>query len=84
MFEMNNFVYKIGEVLKRLDFKDFVFKKYIFSFEKEGYFFWRNNLGYCFFIEEDIKVLEMFLELISYDGMIIEFVVRKIGMVNKK
>ncbi|WP_340598991.1 DUF3967 domain-containing protein, partial [Priestia megaterium] len=36
------------------------------------------------FTEEDIKALEMFLELISYDGMTIESVARKIGTANKK
>lgn len=84
MSETNNFVYKTGEVLKRLDLKDSVFKKYIFSLEKEGYSFRRNNLGHRLFTEEDIKALEMFLELISYDGMTIESVARKIGMANKK
>lgn len=84
MSETNNFVYKTGEVLKRLDLKDSVFKKYIFSLEKEGYSFQRNNLGHRLFTEDDIKALEMFLELISYDGMTIESVARKIGMANKK
>nr|WP_280157698.1 MerR family transcriptional regulator [Priestia aryabhattai]MDH3135371.1 MerR family transcriptional regulator [Priestia aryabhattai] len=84
MSETNNFVYKTGEVLKRLDLKDSVFKKYIFSLEKEGYFFRRNNLGHRLFTEDDIKALEMFLKLISYDGMTIESVARKIGMANKK
>ena len=84
MSETNNFVYKTGEVLKRLDLKDSVFKKYIFSLEKEGYSFRRNNLGHRLFTEEDIKALEMFLELISYDGMTIESVARKIGTTNKK
>ncbi|MFL0499083.1 DUF3967 domain-containing protein [Priestia megaterium] len=84
MSEINNFVYKTGEVLKRLDLKDSVFKKYIFSLEKEGYTFQRNNLGHRLFTEDDIKALEMFLELISYDGMTIESVARKIGLANKK
>lgn len=84
MSETNNFVYKTGEVLKRLDLKDSVFKKYIFSLEKEGYSFRRNNLGHRLFTEDDIKALEMFLELISYDGMTIESVAKKIGMANKK
>lgn len=84
MSETNNFVYKTGEVLKRLDLKDSVFKKYVSSLEKEGYSFRRNNLGHRLFTEEDIKALEMFLELISYDGMTIESVARKIGTANKK
>lgn len=84
MSDTNNFVYKTGEVLKRLDLKDSVFKKYVFSLEKEGYSFQRNNLGHRLFTEEDIKALEMFLELISYDGMTIESVARKIGTANKK
>ncbi|MGG3272469.1 DUF3967 domain-containing protein [Priestia aryabhattai] len=84
MSDTNNFVYKTGEVLKRLNLKDSVFKKYVFSLEKEGYSFQRNNLGHRLFTEEDIKALEMFLELISYDGMTIESVARKIGTANKK
>ncbi|MEK6449669.1 DUF3967 domain-containing protein [Priestia aryabhattai] len=84
MSEINNLVYKTGDVLKRLDLKDSVFKKYIFSLEKEGYTFKRNNLGHRLFTEEDIKALEMFLKLISYDGMTIEAVARKIGETNQK
>lgn len=84
MSDMNNFVYKTGEVLKRLDLKGSVFKKYVFSLEKEGYSFQRNNVGHRLFTEKDIKAFEMFLELISYDGMTIESVARKIGTANKK
>ncbi|WP_456363374.1 DUF3967 domain-containing protein [Priestia aryabhattai] len=84
MSDTNNFVYKTGEVLKRLDLKGSVFKKYVFSLEKEGYSFQRNNVGHRLFTEKDIKAFEMFLELISYDGMTIESVARKIGTANKK
>ena len=36
MSEINNLVYKTGEVLRKLNLKDSVFKKYISSLEKEG------------------------------------------------
>ncbi|MBX9971355.1 DUF3967 domain-containing protein [Priestia aryabhattai] len=84
MSEINNFVYKTGEVLKRLNLKDSVFKKYVSNLEKEGYVFQKNNLGHRLFTEEDIKALELFLELISYDGMTIESVAKKIGETNRK
>jgi DNA-binding transcriptional MerR regulator len=79
MSEMNNLVYKTGEVLRKLNLKDSVFKKYISSLEKEGYVFQKNNMGHRLYTEKDIKALEMFLELISYDGMTIESVAKKIG-----
>ncbi|MGN7485750.1 DUF3967 domain-containing protein [Priestia megaterium] len=84
MSEINNFVYKTGEVLKRLNLKDSVFKKYVSNLEKEGYVFQKNNLGHRLFTEEDIKALELFLELIGYDGMTIESVAKKIGETNRK
>lgn len=79
MSEIDNLVYKTGEVLKKLNLKDSVFKKYISSLEKEGYVFQKNNMGHRLYTEKDIKALEMFLELISYDGMTIESVAKKIG-----
>jgi len=84
MSEINNFVYKTSEVLKKLNLKDSVFKKYVSTLEKEGYVFQRNNLGHRLFTEEDIKALELFLELISYDGMTIESVAKQIGKTNQK
>lgn len=79
MSEIDNLVYKTGEVLRKLNLKDSVFKKYISSLEKEGYVFQKNNMGHRLYTEKDIKALEMFLELISYDGMTIESVAKKIG-----
>ncbi|MBY0008135.1 DUF3967 domain-containing protein [Priestia aryabhattai] len=84
MSEINNLVYKTGEVLRKLNLKDSVFKKYISSLEKEGYVFRKNNMGHRLYTEKDIKALEMFLELISYDGMTIESVAKKIGRTYQK
>ncbi|RAS91850.1 hypothetical protein A3863_04530 (plasmid) [Priestia endophytica] len=72
-------VYKTNEVMNKLNLKDSVFKKYIALLEKEGYVIQRNGQGHRLYSEEDVETLEMFMELIKYDGMTLESVAKKIG-----
>ena len=75
-------VYKASDVMEKLGLKDSVFKKYIYLLEKEGYVFQRNNKGHRIFTEDNIKTLEVFLELSRYDGVTLESVAKKIAEMN--
>ena len=74
-------VYKSGEVMKMLNLKESVFKKYYLALEKEGYMIQKNSAGHRVFTEKDIQTLETLMKLIQYDGMTIESVAKKIGAV---
>lgn len=76
-------VYKPSDVMKQLDIKESLYKKYIAALEKDGgYVFQKNQQGHRIFTAEDIQILEKFMELIKYDGMTIEKVAKKIGEMN--
>ena len=76
-------VYKPSDVMKQLDIKESLYKKYIAALEKDGgYVFQKNQQGHRIFTAEDIQTLEKFMELIKYDGMTIEKVAKKIGEMN--
>lgn len=76
-------VYKPSEVMKQLNIKESLYKKYILALEKDaGYVFQKNQQGHRIFTAEDIQTLEKFMELIKYDGMTIEKVAKKIGEMN--
>lgn len=75
-------IYKPSDVMKRFCLKESVYKKYITALEKEGYIFQRNQQGHRIFSEKDIQTLEIFLELIKYDGMTIELVAKRISKTN--
>jgi DNA-binding transcriptional MerR regulator len=72
-------IYKPSEVMKKLDLKESVYKKYIKALEDQNYVFQKNQQGHRIFTDEDIRTLENFMELIKYDGMTIELVAKKIG-----
>ena len=73
-------IYKPSDVMKQLDIKESLYKKYIAALEKDGgYVFQKNQQGHRIFTAEDIQTLEKFMELIKYDGMTIEKVAKKIG-----
>jgi DNA-binding transcriptional MerR regulator len=72
-------VYKPNEIMKKFGLKESLYKKYITALEKEGYIFQKNQQGHRIFSDEDIEILEKFLELIRYDGMTIDSVAKKIG-----
>lgn len=71
-------IYKSSEVANRFQIKDSVFKKYVYLLEKEGYVFQKNQQGHRLFSEEDIKSLEMLMEMSSYDGVTLEMAAKKI------
>ncbi|MFJ7832604.1 hypothetical protein ACIQXU_20740 [Peribacillus sp. NPDC097284] len=75
-------VYKASDVMGKLGLKDSAFKKYIYLLEKEGYLIKRNNKGHRIFTEDNIKTLEMFLELSRYDGVTLESVAKKVAEMN--
>ena len=76
-------IYKPSDVMKQLDIKESLYKKYIAALEKDGgYVFQKNQQGHRIFTAEDIQILEKFMELIKYDGMTIEKVAKKIGEMN--
>ena len=76
-------IYKPSDVMKQLDIKESLYKKYIAALEKDGgYVFQKNQQGHRIFTSEDIQTLEKFMELIKYDGMTIEKVAKKIGEMN--
>ena len=76
-------IYKPSDVMKQLDIKESLYKKYIAALEKDGgYVFQKNQQGHRIFTAEDIQTLEKFMELIKYDGMTIEKVAKKIGEMN--
>jgi DNA-binding transcriptional MerR regulator len=76
-------VYKPSDVMKQLDIKESLYKKYIAALEKDGgHVFQKNQQGHRIFTAEDIQILEKFMELIKYDGMTIEKVAKKIGEMN--
>lgn len=76
-------IYKPSDVMKQLDIKESLYKKYIAALEKDGgYVFQKNQQGHRIFTAEDIQTLEKFMELIKYDGMTIEKVAKRIGEMN--
>lgn len=76
-------IFKPSDVMKQLDIKESLYKKYIAALEKDGgYVFQKNQQGHRIFTAEDIQTLEKFMELIKYDGMTIEKVAKKIGEMN--
>ncbi len=76
-------VYKPSDVMKQLDIKESLYKKYIAALEKDGgYVFQKNQQGHRIFTAEDIQTMEKFMELIKYDGMTIEKVAKKIREMN--
>jgi DNA-binding transcriptional MerR regulator len=72
-------IYKPSDVMKKLDLKESVYKKYIKALEDQKYVFQKNQQGHRIFTVEDVQTLENFMELIKYDGMTIESVAKKIG-----
>jgi DNA-binding transcriptional MerR regulator len=76
-------IYKAKDVMDKLDLKESVFKKYIGLLEREGYVVQKNQQGHRLFTDDDIKILESFIELSKYDGMTLESVAKQIGSVKK-
>ena len=72
-------VYKSSEVMKLLDVKESVFKKYVSLIEKEGFVFQKNAQGHRMFSELDIQTLETFIKLSRYDGVTLESVAKKVA-----
>ncbi|MEH6947704.1 hypothetical protein V7068_11655 [Bacillus sp. JJ634] len=75
-------IFKSSEVMNKLNIKDSVFKKYISLLEKEGYVFQKNPQGHRLFFNQDIKALEMFMEMSKYDGVTLEMAAKKISEMN--
>ena len=78
MAGMETVVYKASDVMDRLGLKESTFKKYVATLEKEGYVIQKNQQGHRLYTDEDIKTLEMFMKLISYDGVTLESAARQI------
>lgn len=74
---MTTIVHKPSEVMEMLDLKESTFKKYYLELEKEGYTFQKDG-RMRLFTDDDIKVLEAFMELIKYDGITIPLAAKKV------
>lgn len=72
-------IFKPSDIMKKLDIKESLYKKYIAALEDGGYVFQKNEKGHRIYTQEDVETLEKFMELIRYDGMTIEKVAKKIG-----
>lgn len=72
-------VYKSSEVMKLLDLKESVFKKYVSLIEKEGFVFQKNSQGHRMFSELDVQTIETFIKLSRYDGVTLESVAKKVA-----
>ncbi|WP_342047159.1 hypothetical protein [Bacillus sp. OTU530] len=72
-------VYKSSDVMKLLDVKESVFKKYVSHIEKEGFLFQKNAQGHRMFSELDIQTLETFIKLSRYDGVTLESVAKRVA-----
>ncbi|MFB9759129.1 hypothetical protein [Ectobacillus funiculus] len=72
-------VYKSSEVMKLLDVKESVFKKYVSLIEKEGFVFQKNAQGHRMFSGLDVQTLETFMKLSRYDGVTLESVAKKVA-----
>jgi DNA-binding transcriptional MerR regulator len=60
-----------------LGLKGSTFKKYCLELEKEGYSFQKDGRTRLF-TNEDIKVLESFMELLKYDGITVSLAAKKV------
>lgn len=60
--------YRIADAARHFDLKTATIKKYYGEIEKYGYEFGRNNQGYIMFSENDIQVLQKFIEVKNKPG----------------